>query len=58
MFLYVTLASARRAARLRRSPWTSRPDGSAPNGKTGRQVAISADGRFVGFISRATNLAS
>jgi hypothetical protein len=32
------------------------PDGSAPNGKTGRQVAISADGRFVGFISRATNL--
>ncbi len=34
------------------------PDGSAPNGKTGRQVAISADGRFVGFISRATNLVS
>ncbi|MGA7552420.1 MAG: IPT/TIG domain-containing protein, partial [Candidatus Acidiferrales bacterium] len=34
------------------------PDGSAPNGKTGRQVAISADGRFVGFISRATNLIS
>jgi WD40-like Beta Propeller Repeat len=32
------------------------PDGSAPNGKTGRQVAISADGRFIGFISRATNL--
>ncbi|MFZ0884489.1 MAG: hypothetical protein WAN14_13915 [Candidatus Acidiferrales bacterium] len=31
-------------------------DGSAPNGKTGRQVAISADGRFVAFISRATNL--
>lgn len=34
------------------------PDGSAPNGKTGRQVAISADGRFVSFISRATNLVS
>jgi hypothetical protein len=34
------------------------PDGSAPNGKTGRQVAISADGRFVGFISRATDLVS
>jgi hypothetical protein len=34
------------------------PDGSTPNGKTGRQVAISADGRFVGFISRATNLVS
>ncbi|MGA8674928.1 MAG: IPT/TIG domain-containing protein, partial [Candidatus Acidiferrales bacterium] len=34
------------------------PDGSAPNGKTGRQVAISADGRFVGYISRATNLVS
>jgi hypothetical protein len=34
------------------------PDGSVPNGKTGRQVAISADGRFVGFISRATNLVS
>jgi WD40-like Beta Propeller Repeat len=34
------------------------PDGSAPNGKTGRQVAISADGRFVGFISRSTNLVS
>lgn len=34
------------------------PDGSAPNGKTGRQVAISGDGRFVGFISRATNLIS
>jgi hypothetical protein len=34
------------------------PDGSAPNGKTGRQVAISGDGRFVGFISRATNLVS
>jgi hypothetical protein len=33
-------------------------DGSAPNGKTGRQVAISGDGRFVGFISRATNLVS
>jgi Tol biopolymer transport system component len=33
-------------------------DGAAPNGKTGRQVAISGDGRFVGFISRATNLIS
>jgi hypothetical protein len=32
------------------------PDGSAPNGKAGRQVAISGDGRFVAFISRATNL--
>jgi trimeric autotransporter adhesin len=32
------------------------PDGSAPNGKSGRQVAISGDGRFVAFISRATNL--
>jgi len=31
-------------------------DGSAPNGKSGRQVAISGDGRFVAFISRATNL--
>ncbi|MGA7920847.1 MAG: IPT/TIG domain-containing protein [Candidatus Acidiferrales bacterium] len=34
------------------------PDGSGPNGKTGRQVAMSGDGRFVGFISRATNLIS
>ena len=32
------------------------PDGSAPNGKSSRQVAISGDGRFVAFISRATNL--
>jgi hypothetical protein len=32
------------------------PDGSAPNGKSGRQVSISGDGRFVAFISRATNL--
>jgi hypothetical protein len=32
------------------------PDGSAPNGKAGRQVAISGDGRFVAFISHATNL--
>jgi hypothetical protein len=31
-------------------------DGSAPNGKTGRQVSISGDGRFVAFVSRATNL--
>jgi len=34
------------------------PDGSAPNGKSSRQVAISGDGRFVGFVSRATNLVS
>jgi hypothetical protein len=33
-------------------------DGSAPNGKSGRQVSISGDGRFVAFISRATNLVS
>jgi hypothetical protein len=32
------------------------PDGSAPNGKSSRQVAISGDGRFVAFVSRATNL--
>jgi hypothetical protein len=32
------------------------PDGSAPNGKAGRQLAISGDGRFVAFMSRATNL--
>jgi hypothetical protein len=32
------------------------PDASAPNGKAGRQVAISGDGRFVAFVSRATNL--
>ncbi len=32
------------------------PDGRAPNGKSGRQVAISGDGRFVAFVSRATNL--
>ncbi len=32
------------------------PDGGAPNGKSSRQVAISGDGRFVAFISRATNL--
>jgi hypothetical protein len=32
------------------------PDGSPPNGKSGRQVAISGDGRFVAFVSRATNL--
>jgi hypothetical protein len=32
------------------------PDGSAPNGKASRQVAISGDGRFVAFVSRATNL--
>jgi len=34
------------------------PDGIAPNGKSGRQVSISGDGRFVAFISRATNLVS
>jgi hypothetical protein len=33
------------------------PDGSAPNGKSSRQVSISGDGRFVAFVSRATNLA-
>ena len=33
-------------------------DGGAANGKTGRQVAISGDGRFVAFVSRATNLVS
>jgi trimeric autotransporter adhesin len=32
------------------------PDGSAPNGKSSRQVSISGDGRFVAFVSRATNL--
>jgi hypothetical protein len=32
------------------------PDGNPPNGKSGRQVAISGDGRFVAFVSRATNL--
>jgi hypothetical protein len=32
------------------------PDGTAPNGKSSRQVAISGDGRFVAFVSRATNL--
>jgi WD40-like Beta Propeller Repeat len=32
------------------------PDGSPPNGKSGRQVALSGDGRFVAFVSRATNL--
>jgi trimeric autotransporter adhesin len=33
-------------------------DGAAANGKTGRQVSISGDGRFVAFVSRATNLVS
>jgi WD40-like Beta Propeller Repeat len=33
-------------------------DGGPANGKTGRQVAISGDGRFVSFMSRATNLIS
>jgi IPT/TIG domain-containing protein/WD40 repeat protein len=33
-------------------------DGGTANGKTGRQVAISGDGRFVSFMSRATNLVS
>ena len=31
-------------------------DGGPANGKTGRQVALSGDGRFVSFMSRATNL--
>lgn len=34
------------------------PDGAAANGKVGRQVALSGDGRYVAFISRATNLVS
>jgi hypothetical protein len=33
-------------------------DGAMANGKTGRQVSISGDGRFVAFVSRATNLVS
>jgi hypothetical protein len=33
-------------------------DGGVANGKTGRQVSISGDGRFVAFMSRATNLVS
>jgi hypothetical protein len=33
-------------------------DGGVANGKTGRQVSISGDGRFVAFVSRATNLVS
>jgi len=32
------------------------PDGSAPNGAAGDQLALSADGRFVAFSSYATNL--
>jgi Tol biopolymer transport system component len=32
------------------------PGGSAPNAKAGYQVAMSADGRFVVFASKATNL--
>ena len=32
------------------------PDGSAPNAKAWNQVAMSADGRFVVFESKATNL--
>jgi Tol biopolymer transport system component len=34
------------------------PDGSAPNAAAGNQVAMSADGRFVVFESKATNLVS
>ncbi len=34
------------------------PDGSAPNAGAGKQVAMSADGRFVVFESKATNLVS
>lgn len=33
------------------------PDGSAPNGAAGDQLALSADGRFVAFSSYASNLA-
>ena len=33
-------------------------DGGGANGKTGRQISISGDGRFVAFMSRATNLVS
>lgn len=33
------------------------PDGSAPNGAAGDQIALSADGRFVAFSSYATNVA-
>ncbi|MGC1129745.1 MAG: IPT/TIG domain-containing protein [Candidatus Acidiferrales bacterium] len=33
------------------------PDGAAPNAEAGDQAAISADGRFVSFVSYATNLA-
>jgi hypothetical protein len=34
------------------------PDGSAPNAEAGNQVAMSAEGRFVVFESKATNLVS
>jgi hypothetical protein len=34
------------------------PEGMPANGKVGRQVALSGDGRYVAFISRATNLAT
>jgi Tol biopolymer transport system component len=34
------------------------PDGSAPNAAADNQVAISADGRFVAFESKATNVVS
>jgi len=34
------------------------PDGNAPNAAAGKHVAISADGRFVVFESKATNLVS
>jgi len=34
------------------------PDGSAPNAEAGNQVAMSADGRFLVFASKATNLVS
>jgi trimeric autotransporter adhesin len=33
-------------------------DGGAANGKTGRRISLSGDGRFVAFVSRATNLVS
>jgi Tol biopolymer transport system component len=34
------------------------PDGSAPNAAAEPQIAVSADGRFVVFVSRASNLLS
>jgi Tol biopolymer transport system component len=34
------------------------PDGSAPNASAGEHISISADGRFVAFVSSASNLTS